>query len=68
MLGKTFAKDRGELIWLQHDESRSYTTRFAVLDGRTAIAAAAQRIANIAVQPADDYPEPSGIWEAIPRR
>ena len=68
MLGKPFARERGELIWLEHDESRSYTTRFAVLDGRTAIAAAEQRIRRIAVQPAEDYPAPSGIWEALPGR
>ena len=65
VLGKLFAKERGELIWLEHAEERRYTTRFAVLDGATAIAATEQRIAAIAVQPADDYPDPSGIWDAI---
>ena len=34
VLGKPFAAERGELIWLEHGEERSYTTRMAVLDGR----------------------------------
>ena len=33
VLGKPFAQERGELIWLEHGEERSYTTRMAVLDG-----------------------------------
>jgi hypothetical protein len=65
VLGKPFARERGELIWLEHGEGRSYTTRFAVLDGAAAIAATEQRIAAIAAQPADDYPAPSGRWEPL---
>ena len=65
VLGKPFAKERGELIWLEHAESRSYTIRFAVLDGAPAIAAAEQRITGIARQPAEDFPTPTGRWDAI---
>ncbi len=65
VLGKPYAKENGELIWLQHGEERRYTTRFAVLDGAAEIAAAEQRIRAIAVQPEDDYPAPSGIWEKL---
>lgn len=65
MLGKPFAKERGELIWLEHAEARSYTIRFAVLDGAAAIAAAEQRIAGIARQTAEEFPTPTGRWDAI---
>ena len=65
VFGKPFAKERGELIWLEHGEERSYTTRFAVLDGAEAIAAAEARIRAIAAQPEEDYPEPTGRWEPI---
>lgn len=65
--GKPFAKERGELAWLEHGETRSYTTRFQVLDGLAAIAAAEARIAAIAVQTTDEYPTPSDRWDAIGR-
>jgi hypothetical protein len=67
VLGKPFARDRGELIWLEHDEEKSYTT-FAVLDGPTEIATAEKRIRGIAVQPDEDYPAPTGIYEKIEGR
>lgn len=67
VMGKSFARERGELIWLEHGDERDYTTRFAVLDGADEIAAAAGRIASIAEQPADDYPAPSDQWEPIKR-
>ena len=44
VFGKPFAQERGEAIWLEHGEERSYTTRMAVLDGRDEIAAVEQRI------------------------
>ncbi len=65
VFGKPFAKDRGELIWLEHGEQRDYTIRFTVLDGAGAIAGAAQRIAAIARQPDQDFPDLSGRWDAI---
>ncbi len=66
VMGKPFAKERGELTWLEHGEARDYTVRFSVLDGASAIAAAEQRIAGIAVQPGNDYPALTGRWDAIP--
>jgi len=65
VLGKPFAAERGELIWLEHGEERRYTTRFAVLDGAAAIAAAEARIRAIAPQPDEDYPAPSGRWDSL---
>ena len=65
VLGKPFAKEREELIWLQHGDERSYTTRFAVLDGAGEIAACERRIGAIAGQPDDDYPAPTGQWEDL---
>jgi len=65
VLGKSFAKQRGELIWLEHAEERGYTTRFAVLDGAAAIATAEARIRAIAEPPADDYPPLSGQWDPL---
>jgi hypothetical protein len=68
VMGKPFAKERGELIWLDHAEEKSYTTQFAVLDGAEEIASAEKCIRAIAVQPDDDYPSPSGIFEKIAGR
>ena len=59
VLGNQAARDRGEMIWLQHGDERRYDTTFRVLDGAESIAAAEARIRAIAVQPAEDYPAPS---------
>jgi hypothetical protein len=65
VFGKPFAKDRGELIWLEHGHEKRYTTRFAVLTGADEIAACERRIRAIAVQPSDEYPAPTGQWENL---
>jgi Domain of unknown function (DUF4432) len=57
--GDLFARDRGEMIWLEAGDARDYSTRFQVLDGATEIAAAEARITAIARQPDTDYPTPS---------
>jgi len=62
VMGKPFAKERGELIWLEHGDEKSYTTRFAVLADADEIAACERRIRAIAVQPADEYPAPTAQW------
>ena len=48
------------MIWLDHDESRSYDVMLRVLDGADEIAAAEARITTIARQPSDGFPQPSG--------
>jgi hypothetical protein len=60
VLGKAYAKEKGELISLEHGEERNYTTRFQVLDGAPELAAVEKRIRSIAPALIDDYPEPSG--------
>jgi Domain of unknown function (DUF4432) len=60
VLGKPFAKERNELIWLNHGEERNYTTRFVVLENQEAIRVTEDRIRTIACQPDDDYPAPNG--------
>ena len=64
-MGKPFAEERSELIWLEHGDDKRYTTRFAVLDGADEIAACERRIRAIAVQPDDEYPAPAGEWESL---
>jgi hypothetical protein len=59
VLGNQAARDRGEMIWLQHGEERRYDSTFRILDGAAAIAASEVRIRAISGQPDDDYPEPS---------
>ena len=46
VLGEVAARERGEMIWLEHGESRSYTMTMRVLDGADEIAAAERRIAG----------------------
>ena len=60
VLGHKAARERGELIWLEHGEERRYDTTFRIHAGAEAIAALDRRIGAIAAQPAEDYPAPSG--------
>jgi hypothetical protein len=68
VLGKPFAIERDELIWLEHGDERIYETELTVLDGASAIAAAQARIGVIASQPDDDYPVPSDNFAPIAGR
>lgn len=68
VLGQGGARERGELIWLQHGEARTYDTRFDVLDGAHEIAQAESCITSIASQPDDDFPPPSGYFVPIEGR
>ncbi len=68
VLGHGYARDQGELIRLGHGEERGYEFVFRILDGAAAIAACKSRIAGLARQPTDDYPEPSGNHLPIPGR
>jgi hypothetical protein len=59
VLGNQAARDRGEMIWLQHAEEKRYDSVFRILDGAVAIEASEARIRAIANQPVEDYPAPS---------
>ena len=65
VLGNLAARERGEMIWLEHGESRSYDAVFRVLDGADEIIAAERRITAIAQQPREDYPKPSGNFPGL---
>ncbi|AZO53900.1 MULTISPECIES: aldose 1-epimerase family protein [unclassified Mesorhizobium] len=68
VLGDLAARERGEMIWLEHGESRAYDAVFRILDGAGEIAAAEARIAAIARQPEQDYPQPSGDFPRLAGR
>jgi Domain of unknown function (DUF4432) len=68
VLGDLAARERGEMIWLEHGEGRSYEATFRVLDGSAEIDTAEERISSIAKQPAEDFPEPSGRFLSLERR
>lgn len=63
VFGEPFARERGELIWLEHGEERTYTTLFRVLENSAQIKAAEQRINAICAQPTDDFPIITGRWD-----
>jgi hypothetical protein len=60
VLGNNAARQRGEMIWLQHGEEKRYDSTFRVLDGAADIRASEARIRAIGGQPDDEYPAPSG--------
>ena len=68
VLGNGFARERNEMIWLEHGDTRSYGAVFQVLTDTADIAASEARISATQVQPADPYPAPSGHFRPIPGR
>lgn len=65
VLGKEFARERGELIWLEHGDERRYDTVLRVLSDGEAVADAVRRIEAVALQPPEEYPLPTGNFPAI---
>nr|WP_302053788.1 aldose 1-epimerase family protein [Sphingomonas tagetis] len=65
VMGKDFARERGELIWLEHGDERRYDSVFRVLPDAEAVADAVARIEGVVTQPADEYPAPSGVFPPI---
>ena len=65
VLGDRAARERGEMIWLAHGETRRYDAVFRVLDGAAAIAAADRRLSAPAPQPVDDFPPPSNHFPKL---
>ncbi len=68
VLGKDFARERGELIWLEHGDERRYDTVLRILPNAGAVADAVARIERVALQPDDEYPLPSGRFPTIAGR
>ncbi len=68
VLGKDFARERDELIWLEHGEERRYDTVLRALPTGGAVTDAVRRIEAVARQPDEDYPAPTGNFPAIPGR
>ena len=59
VLGELAARERGEMIWLEHGESRGLRATFRVLDGAGEIAAAERADRRRSPrQPEEDFPEP----------
>jgi hypothetical protein len=67
VLGNQAARDRGEMIWLNAQDSRDYHLRFTILDGAAAIAKVEAAITAITRQPDGDFPEPSGNFRPLTR-
>ncbi|MGI9376145.1 MAG: aldose 1-epimerase family protein [Tsuneonella suprasediminis] len=65
VLGKDFARERGELIWLEHGEERRYDSVFRILPDDSAVHDAVRRIEAVCRQPDEDYPKPSGHYPPI---
>ncbi|MFH5775592.1 aldose 1-epimerase family protein [Paracoccus sp. NGMCC 1.201697] len=65
VLGNLSARERDEMIWLQHGEERAYDSRFVILPDAAAVAGAEARIRAIHAQPDTDYPVPSGNFRKI---
>ena len=63
--GDRAVRELGEMICLDHDESRSYEVMLRVLDGAEEIATAEARVTSIARQPSDGFPQPSGRFPTL---
>ena len=68
VLGNGFARERGEMIWLEHGESRSYSAVLRVLADADEIAASEAAIAATQQQPEEAFPEPSGQFRPLQGR
>jgi hypothetical protein len=64
VLGRKFAEERGELMFLEHADTRHYRTRLSVLDGADAIAAARREIETLHPPP-EDFSSPSGEFPLL---
>jgi hypothetical protein len=64
VLGKPFARERDELCWLDHGESKSYSTTFRILQNQGEIDSVEHRIRGICTQAGDEYPTITGNWDS----
>ena len=68
VLGEAFARERNEMIWLQHGDQRPYSVTFRILDGREQIDAAQRRIEAIHAAPEGEFPAISNVFPALAGR
>lgn len=68
VLGNLAARERGEMIWLNHGDERRYDSSFVILPDAAAIAQAETRIRAIHDQPDTDFPSPTGNFRKIEGR
>ncbi|WP_415403936.1 aldose 1-epimerase family protein [Tateyamaria sp. SN3-11] len=68
VLGNGFARERGEMIWLDHGDRRTYSVTFKVLADADAIARSEAAIAATQKQPEEPFPVPSGDFRALSGR
>jgi hypothetical protein len=62
--GRKFAEERGELIFLEHGETRRYRTQLTVLDGAAALAAVRDHI-DARHPPPADFAAPTGEFPML---
>jgi hypothetical protein len=64
-LGDLAARERGEMIWLEHSEAREYDVALNVLDGPRQLAQTEAAIRSVAAQPDEDYPRPTSVFPPL---
>ncbi|WP_131113456.1 aldose 1-epimerase family protein [Lichenihabitans psoromatis] len=68
VLGDAAARERGEMIWLEHGDERHYDAVFRLVDGAEAIAQFDTRVTSLGSQPDEDYPAPSNDFPNLSHR
>nr|WP_111300563.1 aldose 1-epimerase family protein [Paracoccus saliphilus] len=68
VLGNLAARERKEMIWLNHGDERRYDSSFVILPDAAAIAQAETRIRAIHDQPDTDFPSPTRNFRKIEGR
>ncbi len=68
VLGNGFARERGEMIWLEHGDTRHYSVNLKVLTNDDDIAKSEDAITATQKQPEDPFPIPSGKFRTLAGR
>ncbi|WP_265502493.1 aldose 1-epimerase family protein [Paracoccus beibuensis] len=68
VLGNLAARERGEMIWLNHGDERCYDSSFVILPDADAISQAEARIRAVHDQPDSDFPSLTGTFRKIEGR
>jgi hypothetical protein len=63
--GAAFARERGEVIKLDHGESRDYGTTLRILDGAAEITGFEADVRACGAQTESEYPEPTDMWARL---